>query len=375
MKNKRIVVAIMCLVVSTSCFATCPSNRLETCRSYVASKWDKLCKVMDKASGLRDELPSLPKSKWFSRDQESQMEEIDDLLEEASEILLSESSRDMLKQVKRLDERERELSEDVSEANKERILRPEKRAKFEEKIVKLTAEKEEVCRARLELKRAILSELRSLGVTVPETALEPFFSSVTCNSIIDTAVIFGNIVAVVKNLEELMQCDAVNARRYYGMYVVLLDIQIRCYRGFLHECESVWCRRLDSYASKIQKDRDAANEGAADPGFTAAQHEIYRRNVRMNEMMLCAVAAYRESLEKQRSAVASKMMDAERMRKVALNTYETISNAISLRDFLCANAETFEAVMKLEFPDLAAFNDAELVAEFQGITDKISADD
>ena len=63
------------------------------------------------------------------------------------------------------------------------------------------------------------------------------------------------------------------------------------------------------------------------------------------------------------------------MREVALNTYETLGNAALLRDMMHTSAEAFEAVMKLELPDLAAFNDAEIVAEFDGITERLLAED
>ncbi len=63
------------------------------------------------------------------------------------------------------------------------------------------------------------------------------------------------------------------------------------------------------------------------------------------------------------------------MREVALNTYETLGNAALLRDMMHTSAEAFEAVMKLDLPDLASFNDAAIVSEFEGITKQLLAED
>lgn len=369
-----------CLLVAglgtaMSCVAEIPSERMAACREYVSEKWDKLRKIMGKAVDLRDELPNLPRSAWFSRDQVSQQEDIDDLLDDAREILLSKSSRDMLVQIQKLDGKINGIKSEIAEVNKDLILHPDRRQKCEERINELIFRRNELRRNLLSLKREVMAELRSWGITVSDAALEPFFKSVTRNSIIDNAVIAGNIAAVVKNLEAMMQVDEDNARRYYGMYMVLLDVQIRCYRGFIVQCDGVWCVRLDNAINKIQYDHLIANEGAADPRFSAAQRDQYKRNRRTNETYLRAVRAYRENLERQRNAVAAKMQETERMREVALNTYETLGNAALLRDMMHTSAEAFEAVMKLDLPDLAAFNDADIVSEFEGITRRLLAED
>lgn len=355
--------------------AEIPSERMAACREYVSEKWDKLRKIMGKAVDLRDELPNLPRSAWFSRDQVSQQEDIDDLLDDAREILLSKSSRDMLVQIQKLDGKINGIKSEIAEVNKDLILHPDRRQKCEERINELTLRRNELRRDLLSLKREVMVELRSWGITVPDAALEPFFKSVTRNSIIDNAVIAGNIAAVVKNFEAMMQVDEDNARRYYGMYMVLLDVQIRCYRGFVAQCDGIWCVRLDNAINKIQYDHLIANEGEADPRFSTAQRDQYKRNRRTNETYLRAVRAYRENLERQRNAVASKMQETERMREVALNTYETLGNAALLRDMMHTSAEAFEAVMKLDLPDLAAFNDADIVSEFEGITKRLLAED
>lgn len=374
--NKLMMAMGVALAGSVLCGATTrESERIAACREYVSEKWDKLSKIMGKAVDLRDELPKLPRSAWFSRDQVSQQEDIDNLLDDAREILLSKSSRDMLVQIQELDGKINGIKSEIAEVNKDLILHPDRRQKCEEQINKLTSRQNELHRNLLRLKREVMAELRSWGITVSDAALEPFFKSVTRNSIIDNAVIAGNIAAVVKNLEEMMQVDEDNARRYYGMYMVLLDVQIRCYRGFIVQCDDIWCVRLDKAINKIQYDHIIANKGAADPSFSAAQRDQYKRNRRTNETYLRAVRAYRENLERQRNAVAAKMQKTEQMRKVALNTYETLGNAALLRDMRHTSAEAFEAVMKLDLPDLAAFNDADIVSEFEGITRRLLAED
>lgn len=261
-------------LISVSSPAVSSPDRQTSCREYVSKKWGKLCKTMERVSSLRDELPSLPESAWFRRDQKSQAKEIDDLLDEVRDLLLSETSKDMLEQVVRFDEKLERVKGELAEANEKLVLSLDDKDKCKDKIATLTRQCDELRQRQLQFKRKILDELRSCGITVSETALEPFFSSATCNSIIDNKAL---------------------------------------------------------RATKI----------------------------------------YRESLERQRDAVAAKMRDAERMYEVALNTYETIGNAVALLETLRYGAEAFEAVMELDFPDLAAFNDAELVAEFQGITDRI----
>ncbi len=51
-----------------------------------------------------------------------------------------------------------------------------------------------------------------------------------------------------------------------------------------------------------------------------------------------------------------------------------VMGAALLRDMMHTSAEAFEAVMKLDLPDLAAFNDADIVSEFEGITERLLAE-
>ncbi len=370
--GRRALCLVGLLTLVAAVRAEIPSERLESCRAYVADKWGKLCKVAGKASDLRDELPSLPASAWFSRDRKDQAEDIADLLDEARDLLLSASAKDILKQIHRLDGKIRDLGADLAEANRERVLNPGKREKYTKQIEDLTARRDALRREQAVLKRKVLDELRSWGLDVPEASMEPFFAAVTCDTIIENAIVAANVVAVVKSLEEMMQGDLDNARRYYGMYVVMLDLQLRCCERFIRECEGVWIARVDDVIGKVRSDRAfAERKTKATAVYSEAERQAFAHNVELNDVTLRAATAYRACLLRQRDAVAAKAARIGRTRDVAMNTYETISNAVNLRDVLRANAHAFEAVMRLDFPPLVSFGDEALAAEFRGITDRI----
>lgn len=360
------------LMVASSVRAEIAPERLEACREYVADKWGRVSRIAGRASDLRDALPSLPASAWFRRDREDQEEDIVELLDDAADLLLSDSSKDILRGVRRLDEKIRDVSDDLAEANRESVLNPGRRAKCERRIKDLAERRAALRREQAALKRKVLDELRSWGLDVPEASMEPFFASVTCDAVIDGAVVAAHVVAVVKTLEKLMQGDLGNARRYYGMYVVMLDVQLRCFDRFVRLCDGTWLPRVEALCDKIRRDLAEASGSAAGAAYTPDQREQFARNVRQNELLLRAARAYRACLERQRGDVAEKAGRTRRMREVAVNTYETIGNAVALRGVLRSSMGDFEAVMKLDFPRLAAFADEALVAEFGGITERIA---
>ena len=65
---------------------------------------------------------------------------------------------------------------------------------------------------------------------------EVLFSSVVGDSLLKNAVIFENVKGVTQQIAELMaqnKADTTVARKYYGMYVTLIDVLLDSQYGFI----------------------------------------------------------------------------------------------------------------------------------------------
>ena len=149
------------------------------------------------------------------------------------------------------------LPSDLAEAINAKI------AEEEEKLAKLESERAEaIAKARVDLK--------AIGLEMPEGSV---FLTVDLGDIVDNAIVAKNIGMVVENLKSLMDSekgDPVVAKRYYGAYVVMLDVQSECFRQYLGKAKSgIWRDGVleiarDAETAKAKNEAKAAADGATE---------------------------------------------------------------------------------------------------------------
>lgn len=338
---------------------------------YVSEKWDDLCEVMGEVSTLRDELPSLPKSSLFGKDQEGQKEKIQKILKEAEEILLPEQSQEQLKRYKKFDKKINKIQKEINELIEDSVVNPKNSKKNDKKITEFKEEIKSLEKQQIVEKKKILGELNKLGLNIPEENLEPFFASVTCESLIEYTILSANITIVVKKLEELIQKNLEGAKKYYGMYLVMVDLQILCHEEFISKCDNVWIKRIDALKEKILKDYKESIGLSENLQFSEDERLSFSQNAKLNKTTLDATTSYRKCIEDQRAKLSHRLYQINRMRKVASNTYQTIDNAVNLKSIMSENVRDFNSVITLEFPDMKIMSEDILINEFRSITEKI----
>ena len=206
-----------------------PATILSDIKSSVRGNWRKVADRSEEIGELREERKSLPdRSFWFfTKDKKGQDKKIRAELKRVRELLLSTNAQKILEQVDRIDVQIGELNKQISLANEDLTLNPDKKTDIEAKIKKLTDK-----RCALESKRRVeaqkvCAELRALGLNVSGEAAENCLFTVNFGELIDGVIVAKNVAAVVENLRTLMASGDVGAiRRYYGMYLVMVDVQI-----------------------------------------------------------------------------------------------------------------------------------------------------
>ena len=106
-------------------------------RESVLDNWGKLSKWCRKTTMLHSELPSLHDSAWFGSDKNSQRRKIHDKLMDIRKLLLSTDAQAIMERIDDIDECIADVDEDIRGENEERVLRPDRREKIDEKLGKL----------------------------------------------------------------------------------------------------------------------------------------------------------------------------------------------------------------------------------------------
>lgn len=348
---------------------------LDEFRSRIRSNWRKITKRCSDLLALDDEMARLPEKAWVRKDKRDQRERIREQLERLRSILFSTNSRKILAAVEDFDARIADIDVDIRSTKEKKFRNPGNDEKYDAKIAKLETKRHALEERRAEAARVVLSELNAIGLRLSGDAAEKCFFTVNISDLIDAAVVAKHVGLVVESLGELMKAqagDVVSAKRYYGVYVAMLEVQKSCYDEYLDKSRNgPWRRRLAAIRKEATDQRTAALRSAEDESYDFAQRAVFRKNAGVFEMTQQAVDAYVKVLDWHEEVIARKAEDASRMLTVARSSLATVTLAGDFLSLVQTAEDTFDALLQLELPPLEIFDNTALQAEFSALTEKL----
>ena len=382
-QNKVVVLAsmVLALVSAYSTYAdTC--KILDDLKASVKSGWKKLEKYSDKIAELREERKSLPETSswtklWCDTNKSDQDAKIRKQLGRVRELLLSTNAQKILEEVDVLDEDIAEVEEDIRKAQAERQLADEgDKADYTKKIDTLFGKKSALQKRRREEAAKVCAELKALGLNVGGNAAAECLFTANLGDIIDGVIVSKNVAVVVENLRELMLVGDVTAsRRYYGMYLVLVDVQIACFEDYLEKSRGgIWRGKLERMREDAIALRERAQAALATESFLPGQDAHLAQSTRQNTATLKAIDAYLKVLDSHEAVIAEKLATARKVREVIAISYETLNLAGDFIQFAKSNQDLFKSLEQLTLPPIELFNDAAIQQEFIEITKKLKED-
>lgn len=370
--------------------AVCSGVPLSAARSHaelpkaVTSKWEKLTDKLDEATTLRGKLPRLPESSLLGADQKKTEKKITKILQDVQEILLSADAIKLLKRSEVIKERLPELYQDIEDYKNMRISAPvssynplKKTVKdCDEKIAEAESDIARLNNELAEIRQKIAAELRSWGMNLTDEQADVLFSSVVGDSLLKNAIIFENVKGVTEQLAQLMtqnRNDVSFARKYYGMYVSLIDVLLYTQNGFIEKIDSEWQPQVkkisDGATASLKEARAALNR----KDFTNEQKAIFRSNAASNELTVKAAAQYTKLLSVQKQSVQKCVTNIERDREVAVNTYSTVQHISDMDTVIHSGLELFDVLASMQLPEIQPFDNTGVRQEFDQITRRLEA--
>lgn len=342
-------------------------------RESVLDNWGKLSKWCRKTIMLHAEMPSLPESAWIFSDKQSQRRKIHEKLMDIRKLLLSTNAQTIMERIDDIDDCVADIDEDIREENEKRVLRPDKRAKIDEVLGKLREKRRALMVQREAAAKTVLKELDALGLRMSGRAAEQCLFTVNVGDLIDNIIVAKNIGVVVENLKELLATgDVTAAKRYFGMYVVMVEVQKACFDEYLDKSRNgEWRMRLAQIGIDASAERQKALELVQDESFTEQQRAAFRRNAEVNAATMQAVEAYVKILDSHEAIIQKKAEEADRMLRVAENSFKTVSLADDFLSLVKSNQDAFDALLQLQLPPIEIFDDTSLQAEFTALTKKL----
>ncbi len=366
------MLAIVAMFIATGASADGVMSEIS---SSVKANWRRIASKSADILELREERKTLPESTfWFwETDKKDQDAKIRSALRSVREILLSTDSQKMMERIDDLDEDIAGVEEDIRDVTEERVLNLDKASECDEKLAKLRQKKEALQANRRNLAAQVCAELRALGLKVSGEAAEQCLFPVNFGDIVDGVVVARSVASVVDNLRELMATgDVASARRYFGMYLVMIDVQVLCFEDYLAKSrDGEWRQGLNRILSDATTARDEALANSRCDTFTAEQRRVFAHNSDVNGATIRAATAYLKILDSHEVVISDKLAAARKVRMVVESSYDTVNLAGDFLGLAKANQKAFDALLNLDLPPVEIFDDANVQQEFLAITRKL----
>jgi len=336
--------------------------------------WDQVLPKLDDTLALQERQDELPQSAWFGEDQESNREAIDALLDQAVAILSTSGVQHHRKRVRALQAEIAKARQDIANDRQRRVSAPQssvvKRTveDFDQAIVERQADIARYEEELSQVQRAFAADLRKIGLDLSDEQVELLLSTVVGDNLIDLGVVFDNVKAFTTQLEGLVREsgeDLQSARRYYGMYVVLLkslnqmhlQVERVIAKGYVPQIDAIIDRaqRLTTETRALQKQSpDKAN--------------LLNANLSAQHLTIQAAGVYREYLIDQGRQVAEARRELERDIAAAWNTYETVRVSGELVGLVKSSRRLLDGLLNRQVPPLRPFRNLEMQREFEKLT-------
>lgn len=363
--------SIAALVIGAACAGSVCAEIVEDIKGNVRDNWRKVAEHCQQIQKLDAELPNLPDKAWFSTDKQDQLEKIRGYQQRIREELLSVDTRKILEKAEKLAKKIASKKQEIVELKEERgFAPPEKQKKFDASIQKKQEELQRLTAEHAAELEKVKKELDAIGLHAKGGNLNVLLAMADRADIIDTVIVAKGIGEILGSLREVLKDgDALSAKRYYGVYVALVDVHIFCYEQYLAKSRyGEWRSGLARIETNAVAAVEAANTAIASGDFSAAQCDIFRKTIANNNTLMTGVKLYRKLLDAHETAIERKLPEARKRRTVAKNLYDTISGMVDFGNILQSSQDDFSAVMELELPDIAILDDSATEAQLDAIS-------
>ena len=347
-----------------------------------AAFFEKAHAALDEALEMFDDQNRMPGEEdlafydFLSRTKESQQKKIEGYLDEAAAALgISDISkrRDTIAELR---EQISETRQQLTVYQRKRISAPEKmgynpltttKAGYDKKIA---AARKSIQQAedqiKLEKSRLVV-QLNGIGMQLDSETVDILLESITGDEFVRVSIIFENAKQFALDLERLTAQtgeDLDAAKKYYGVYLMLLKTVDRLQTKFVENVDNEYYPKLDAYAEQAKQNISEARRAIKLGG----NKQVLENNIENNQITYDAAMFYKQGLAHQKHQMMMANLECKKNILTAANTYKTAALSKDVTALIATSRRAFESITSLSVPDLRPFDNLKMKEAFGRLT-------
>ena len=213
------------------------------------------------------------------------------------------------------------------------------------------------------------------GVKLAPSQAEVLLSRVDASDVIQMTTVFSVISSMTRQFEKANVQSGENvevAKKYYGMYIVLLELQMHIQDQYLSRLTNNYVPGIElimEEAKGLRKD----TVGEIKVSKETKYRRVYEQNLRSQDLTIEVTGFYREVLQKDAAKVSRAKVLLKKHYGVAKNTLRTVQVSSDLSALISKNEALYQEVMALQVPELVPFENLQVQAKFEAVTERLKA--
>ena len=236
---------------------------------------------------------------------------------------------------------------------------------LESKITELELNRERIANFFIE-------RLASYEIELSKDGAESLLSRVDADDICQLITIFFAITQISNQLERAKIASGENlnvSKQYYAVFIGLLETQLLVQDKYIQRVDEKY---LPATNQLIDTTKSLYVETKQLAAKAQSEHlSSYQKNIAAQELTLAALNLYRNQLISERDNVVGARAIVKERHKLAENTYNTVTVAGELTEYLRQSDSLYVDVMSLQTPVMSSFENTQLKGEYQKISSRL----
>lgn len=337
--------------------------------------------ALDNALELFDDAQQRPAEQdlafydFLSRTKESQERKVEGYLDVAGEALGISSISDRRNRIFELRSKIATTRTNLSAFKRKRVSAPD--SSFNPLTVtksgydkKIQAAEEEITAAEEAIvaeKELFVRDLNRIGMKLDPESVDNLLESITGDEFVRVTIIFDNAKQFAAELERLTNEtgeDLETAKKYYGVYLMLLKSVSRLQEKFVENVDNEYYPKLDEFAKKARQNINEAKRAIELGG----DRTVLQNNIENNQLTYDAAMFYKEGLTHQKHQMMMANLETKKNILTAANTYKTVALSRDVAALMANSRRAFDSISGLSVPDLRPFKNQKMKKAFSDMT-------
>jgi hypothetical protein len=351
-----------------------PDSIQQQKKQHIQVIWKDVLNSLDQALDINTQIDTAPVSRFFGADKKSLTEDQIDVFEIIEALLSDPAIAKNRENIERLKDNIKDKKNTIAGYMEKRVVADnDDRIEYDQKIKKIKEGIEVLAQRINHQKDNLKKRFNASGLLLSDRQVDVLLSRVDADDIITMSLVYDVLKDITVQLMGLTKESHENidqARRYYGMHVVLLKLVLHMQDNYIKKLEEDYLPKIEL----IRMETRRINEESTHLLATEMQRNrkvLLHKNLKAQQLTLKVAKLYAQQLRQQKEKVEKAQKLILNDYKVAKNTYDTVKINADLIQLMKTNRTSFNALMNIQLPEIMPFENLAMQRKFEELSSMI----